>query len=706
MKKIILITFLIAFSALNNYAQYYPKEIREILTLQDTRTLGENNKLLEFLSSEDKNIVERTLIALANIADTNSIDKIGGVLLTSKETSVRILASFALGQINSTRSAEYLLKLIDTETDARVLLNAFESIGRIGDENALIKIIDYKTDNELVKIGQVLSIIRFGMRKIKNPEAIAKLHEIYASTENPETKQWISYAFFRTGDKDLLPAVKQDILELTKEIDGFTRMWAFGSLGKLQDDELFKYIFDWWFIEPDWHTKVTMTQSMANFKLSTQPFFDTSYLKILVYPPIDRKNTHVSITTLTAIAKLFEGYDKNSEVFKKLKKYLLEPLTDESLEWQIRGEAAKTLSKLYKDEVKDELIKSYKSTNNYDLKAEIVRSFSSFEDWKIYKEARDLISADVQKYNKEHSIKSGDMITGKELAKLYRAFVELLYNIKANVDKDDNNTLRLIFTEFLGSRDPYITAFCVDALQDSIYLKYRDETSQILMFDYNELQYPTDLDVMLMYIQAMGELNVKQTESILENNLKSDNYDFANESALALKKITGKDYSNQITAAKYRTDFEWDMLEELHDINFATIKTNRGDIKILLYQTMTPFTIMNFFKLARKKYFDGTIFHRMVPNFVIQGGDPTGTGYSGPGYSIRTEIWPMSFEEYTVGMASNGKDTEGSQFFITHSPQPHLDGKYTIFGKVTDGMDVVDKIQIGDYIETITFSNE
>ncbi len=148
------------------------------------------------------------------------------------------------------------------------------------------------------------------------------------------------------------------------------------------------------------------------------------------------------------------------------------------------------------------------------------------------------------------------------------------------------------------------------------------------------------------------------------------------------------------------------MLEELHDINFATIKTNRGDIKILLYQTMTPFTIMNFFKLARKKYFDGTIFHRVVPNFVIQGGDPTGTGYSGPGYSIRTEIWPMGFEEYTVGMASGGKDTEGSQFFITHSPQPHLDGKYTIFGKVTEGMDVVDKIQIGDYIETITFSNE
>src|SRR5690606_34961517 len=105
-------------------------------------------------------------------------------------------------------------------------------------------------------------------------------------------------------------------------------------------------------------------------------------------------------------------------------------------------------------------------------------------------------------------------------------------------------------------------------------------------------------------------------------------------------------------------------------------------------------------------YYDGTIFHRVVPNFVIQGGDPTGTGFGGPGNSIRSEISPFRFDKYIVGMASSGKDTEGSQFFITHSPQPHLDGKYTIFGSVTSGMDVVDKIQIGDYIETISFSNE
>jgi len=706
MKKIILALLLISFVPVNSYSQYYSKEIREILTLQDTRTLGENGKLLEYLSSKNENIIHKTLLALANIADTAAIDKIGEILLTQKADVLKMMASFALGQMNSPRSAEYLLKLLNTGADAIVLAEVLKSLGLSGDENALNKLIAYSTDKEMLINAQVLSIAYFGIRKIKNAGAVKKLHEIYINTESPETKQWVSYAYFRIGDKELLKEVKQDLLDLTKEIDGYARMWAFAALGRLQDDSLFKYIFDYWYIEPDWKTKVTMSNAISNFKLNTQPFFDTSYLKILVYPPVDRKNTHVSIATLTAIAKMFTDYDKESDIFKKLKNYLLEPLTDESLEWQIRSEASKTLSKLYKDEIKDDLINTYKSTNNHDLKADIIRSLANFADWKIYKEARDIISADVQRYNEERSIKSGDMITGKELAKLYRAFVELLYDIKQNVDEENNNTLRLIFTEFLSSRDQYITAVCTEALQDSIYLKYRNETSQILLFDYNELQYPKDLDVIIMYIQAIGNLKVKEAANLLENNLKSGNYDIANESAIALKKITGEDYTNQITAPKFKTDFDWDLLEELNNIYYANVKTNKGNIKILLDHSTAPFTIMNFFKLAKKGYYDGTVFHRVLPNFVIQGGDPTGTGFGGPGYSIRTEIYPSGFNEYTVGMASSGKDTEGSQFFITHSPQPHLDGKYTIFGTVMQGRDVVDKIQIGDYIETITFSNE
>ena len=117
-----------------------------------------------------------------------------------------------------------------------------------------------------------------------------------------------------------------------------------------------------------------------------------------------------------------------------------------------------------------------------------------------------------------------------------------------------------------------------------------------------------------------------------------------------------------------------------------------------------PMTVDNFIELAKKKYFDGIIFHRIVPNFVAQGGDPRGDGGGGPGYQIRCEINPRQYDRGTMGMALSGKDTGGSQFFFCHAPQPHLDGGYTIFGQVIAGMETVDKLTRGDVIERIVVS--
>src|SRR6185369_1470016 len=108
-----------------------------------------------------------------------------------------------------------------------------------------------------------------------------------------------------------------------------------------------------------------------------------------------------------------------------------------------------------------------------------------------------------------------------------------------------------------------------------------------------------------------------------------------------------------------------------------------------------PQTVRNFVKLARSGYFDGHPFHRVVPDFVIQDGDPTGTGSGGPGWSIRCEYNHRRYDAGMVGMALSGKDTGGSQYFITLSPQPHLDGRYTIFGRVTRGLELARRIQQG-----------
>ncbi len=126
----------------------------------------------------------------------------------------------------------------------------------------------------------------------------------------------------------------------------------------------------------------------------------------------------------------------------------------------------------------------------------------------------------------------------------------------------------------------------------------------------------------------------------------------------------------------------------------ATLHMAQGDIVIELYPKAAPITVNNFVFLAQQGYYNGVTFHRVIPGFVAQGGDPTGTGAGGPGYYIPNETSPdLTFDgPGVVAMANSGKDFNGSQFFITYSAQPGLDGGYTIFGKVTKGMDVVEKI--------------
>ncbi len=128
------------------------------------------------------------------------------------------------------------------------------------------------------------------------------------------------------------------------------------------------------------------------------------------------------------------------------------------------------------------------------------------------------------------------------------------------------------------------------------------------------------------------------------------------------------------------------------------METDKGTIELELYPQHAPVTVNNFVFLAREGFYDGVTFHRVIADFVIQGGDPTGTGRGGPGYRFADELVgnPLKHETGSLSMANAGPNTNGSQFFITHSPQPHLNGRHTVFGKVVNGQDVVNAIRQGD----------
>lgn len=146
---------------------------------------------------------------------------------------------------------------------------------------------------------------------------------------------------------------------------------------------------------------------------------------------------------------------------------------------------------------------------------------------------------------------------------------------------------------------------------------------------------------------------------------------------------------------------DWTVIEKLAEKPQVKIKTSKGVIIVELFVNEAPASVANFLQLSKQGFYEGKVFHRVVQNFVVQTGCPRGDGYGNVPFSIRSEFANLSYEEGYLGMASAGKDTEGSQWFITHSPTPHLDGRYTIFGKVISGMETVHLLEIGDKIEKL-----
>jgi cyclophilin family peptidyl-prolyl cis-trans isomerase/HEAT repeat protein len=192
---------------------------------------------------------------------------------------------------------------------------------------------------------------------------------------------------------------------------------------------------------------------------------------------------------------------------------------------------------------------------------------------------------------------------------------------------------------------------------------------------------------------------------ILTNGTLDEEYVVRKEAAGVYKRALKVDKENIVPPAKTRiTERELETyFADTTGINpMAVVITNKGEITMELLFNVAPLNVLNFIKLSQDGFYNNLTFHRVVPGFVVQGGDPRGDGSGGPDYMIRCEYSNQPYDRGSVGIATSGKDTGGSQFFFTIAPQPHLEGRYTLFAQVTEGMDVVDKIVIGDTIRTVT----
>jgi cyclophilin family peptidyl-prolyl cis-trans isomerase len=170
--------------------------------------------------------------------------------------------------------------------------------------------------------------------------------------------------------------------------------------------------------------------------------------------------------------------------------------------------------------------------------------------------------------------------------------------------------------------------------------------------------------------------------------------------AMAQNEISGKD-SIELMVLEFNNPIPWSILELHNDTVSAIVHTNKGAIELELYPLIAPGTVAEFIELSNSGFYNGKTFHRVIANFVAQGGCPRGDGWGSAAETLRSEFSALPYSAGSLGMASAGKDTESCQWFITHQSTPHLEGNYTLFGRVTSGMQVVNQIQVADAIESI-----
>ncbi|HEY5747473.1 MAG TPA: peptidylprolyl isomerase [Chryseolinea sp.] len=381
-------------------------------------------------------------------------------------------------------------------------------------------------------------------------------------------------------------------------------------------------------------------------------------------------------------------------------------------DYRVRVNAARALQSFPLGITKSSLLQALKDENvNVRVAAsEAIKGTISKDSWKeIAAVARQASDWRVQANLYEAALAaSGDLELAREIEGVYSSAphvyqkAALLSSLQHSFSSRD-----FIAEKISGKNAPVIRSAAASALVALNYQKPADRTVQKAFAPlYAQGMNAGDPAVIAVFAQALGD-SVLGYKSVLKDftflydakkklSLPKDNESLQPLEA-AIAYFEGKKHAAPVKNP-FNHPIDWALVKRIPRDQKAVIKTTRGDITIRFFVEEAPGSVSNFISLSQQKYFDHKFFHRVVPNFVVQAGCPRGDGYGGEDYSIRSEFSERRYTTGSLGMASAGKDTEGVQWFITHSPTPHLDGKYSIFAEVVSGMDVVHRIEIGDEI--------
>jgi peptidylprolyl isomerase len=667
------------------------EKMRLIERLQDSRT-AVDSRLLGYLGDPDPAIRSRVLLAYGSLQDTASLFRLVA-MLSDPDAGVQWSAAFAVGQTASMMGPaerqkwEYeiiRIRLDQMGTEAgrgtggeSPRARMIQELGKFCTADGLEDLILRQANStpSTPSIPLSMAIARAAIRGVVTSGGTSYLLRFIRQAESIPWQ--VMYALQRVGDREEVRKELEYLVPIALHKNPLVRMNLASLWGKLKDgrtslDPLIRMAeFD-----GDWRVRVNALRALANLDIRHSAEAIGVFRRAFSDP-----NLNISTTALTSFggARLAGKPDSGvaGPALALLAKMAIN--SEKTFEWQVQGEAARSLARLREEQalaslpdpegvdpiLRYQLLLVLGETGNPDALGRIT-PFLNSDDPLMIRGALEALQTLCSKNTGNRSL-------------IDRTYDELLKAIG-----EDDMAVRTTVASILG---------------DSLFLRPSSVTPLLEMLA--QLSVPNDTEVLQEVIATLGKLKDAGSIEALESRLQDADRSVVAGAAGALRTITGRDYSSSMrsTFEPLHTDFDFEYLESLPETVRVCLETIRGEIFIDLYKNMAPFTVMTVLKLAgQRSLYNGLIFHRVVPNFVIQGGDPRGDGWGGPGFAIRSEFVPVTFDAGAVGIASSGKDTEGCQFFIMHSPAPHLDGRYTLFGRVTSGMDVVNKIVLGDRI--------
>jgi cyclophilin family peptidyl-prolyl cis-trans isomerase/HEAT repeat protein len=641
--------------------------MRWILQLEDQRQLrGNGGDLTALTTDSEARVRRRAALAIGRVKLADGLPALTALLQSGDETEVRQMAVFAMGLIGDASAVPTLLTAL-TDADPMVQGRAAEALGMLAHKAAAQPIAammiahlnagalkDVTPDDMGYPKAPATEAVRLGAYALVRLGSYDGLANAFLDPSGHVKSRWwpIAYAFQRVND----PRAATALLELFSGDGQLSRAFAARGLAATKDQRAAALLLA--AIEDASQPAAVRVQAVRGIAQLGDPRGAEAMRRLITSPRVDQ---NLQLEAITALAQL---RDRGS----------VELLIDlVSAPWpSARSAALRALAAV-----------------DVDTFMSAISALDPDAHWSV----RASLASTLGELSRERAQAPLTQMLRDQDQRVIPSVLDALAKIGAANAADE-------LLARLKSEDPVVRAAAARGLAT---IKAKNATAA-LTEAIKTAQADGLYAARTAALDALTTLDPAAARPALQAALGDKDWAVRVRAAENLKKLDPQADVAPTRPAPATTIPELPPLDTLIAPKYspqAYIDTSKGTIQFELAVLDAPHTVANFMALAKRNYFRGVQLHRVVPDFVIQDGDPRGDGEGGPGYTIRDEINQRPYMRGTVGMALDWADTGGSQFFITHSPQPHLDGRYTVFGQVVSGMDVVDRLQQWDTIERI-----